>query len=304
MIMLPARPLPSPQCHSLRSKWLILVLWSIEVGHILSWSPLRIHTDSISRNGPLCDRPISKIYAGAANNSNSNTTSSNSSNNNDTSQDELLERARQLREQARAMEDDLRRNPSRSLSTSSSTSSTTSSVPVEYTELASSVWTISYRFSSQPAPADDQDRETKRETRRMFYTGKIQIRFQKDGYSEQVKLTQPPPSDIQIVKVWGWDQETSSDDQQEYILFSMDVKLPPSDPDLPNQTVRYYFQARIETEKTQKSTKSILQLRDGTITVKKDVAEQTNGRWGLFNVAGILSQFRYCGDFVAKASSS
>ena len=80
----------------------------------------------------------------------------------------------------------------------------------------------------------------------------------------------------------------------------MDVKLPASDPDLPSQTERYYFQARVDDE----TPNGGIALSDGTITVKKDVAEQTKGRWGLFNVAGILSQFRYCGDFVAKPSSS
>jgi hypothetical protein len=263
---------------SLRSTRLILVilLFTIQIQYIQRYK---------------CDRPRSAFFAG--------TTSNNSSNNNE--QDDLLERARQLREQARAMEDDLRKTPSRSSSTSSLISSATSTGTVEYTELANSVWTISYRFSSQPDPADDIRQDTKKESPKKFYTGKIQIRLKEDGYSEQLKSI-PPPSDIQIAKVWGWDKETSNEDKQEYVLFSMDVKIPASDPNIPNQIERYYFQARVDNENVT-NAKSVLQLRDGTITVKKDIAEQTNGRWGLFNVAGILSQFRYCGDFVAKASS-
>ncbi|KAG7354790.1 hypothetical protein IV203_004146 [Nitzschia inconspicua] len=179
---------------------------------------------------------------------------------------------------------------------------------VEYTELENSIWTISYRFSSQP-PLENNDNYNKKDSNAMpfrtFYSGNFRIRLKDDGYSEYLSTEldfSSSKSDIRIVKIWGWDKETSNEDRQDYLLFSMDLKLPGSDPDLPNQTERYYFQARIDWG-TPKG-KSILQLRDGTITVKKDVAEQTKGRWGLFNVAGILSQFRYCGDFIAKATTS
>jgi hypothetical protein len=125
-------------------------------------------------------------------------------------------------------------------------------------------------------------------------------------------MTRPQPqqstssNDIKVVKIWGWDQETSNEDNMDYLLFSMDVTFPDTDPDLPSQTQRYYFQARIDRDNNSSSNNNInnnIVLRDGTITVKKDVAETTKGRWGLFNVAGILSQFRYCGDFLAKPSS-
>jgi hypothetical protein len=69
---------------------------------------------------------------------------------------------------------------------------------------------------------------------------------------------------------------------------------------LPNQKEHYYFQARVDRD----SSTGIISLRDGTITVKKDVTERTKGRWGLFNLAGMESQSRYCGDFVAKPSST
>jgi len=82
----------------------------------------------------------------------------------------------------------------------------------------------------------------------------------------------------------------------------MDVQLPASDPAtklLKNGKDRFYFQARID-----KSKSGAITLADGTVTVKKDVSEKTKGMWGLFQVAGILSQFRYVGEFIAKPSSS
>lgn len=85
----------------------------------------------------------------------------------------------------------------------------------------------------------------------------------------------------------------------------MDVKFPNSDPDFSDQKERYYFQARIEQEQdsisaSASASSAAIALKDGTITVKKDITEKTGGMWGLFNVAGILTEFRYCGDFVAK----
>jgi hypothetical protein len=216
------------------------------------------------------------------------------------SDEDLLEKARLLREEAKAMEEDLR--TSRPMSKTFATSKPTTT-PTIYTKLEDSVWTISYRFSSQPAPENDEkDDNTAKNKFRIFYSGKMDVRLKADGYSERMQQApsnaDPNSNDIDVVKIWGWDRETSNEDGKDYVLFSMDVQMRGSDPDLPSQKERYYFQARVDDNGT-----GGIELKDGTITVKKDVAEQTKGRWGLFNVAGILSQFRYCGDFVAKPSS-
>ena len=203
---------------------------------------------------------------------------------------DLLEKARKLREEASLLEDDLRAN---------APTSSAADVPaaVVNTKLEESKWILTYRFSSQPSPKDSEDDEI---AAKEFYSGKINLLLKEDGYSEQITIqdaSSKNKDDIQIEKIWGWDRETSNEDNLDYLLFSMDVKFPASDPDLANQAERYYFQARIETE-----TSGGIALKEGTITVKKDVTEKTGGMWGFFNVAGILTEFRYTGDFVAKAS--
>jgi len=235
----------------------------------------------------------------------------------------LLEKARVLREEAASMENDLR--SSGSASSSSSDISIPVPVVVVNTQLEDSIWTLSYRFSSQPITKDNNNKnknkniQEQQQQENRFYSGKINLRLKEDGYSEQIIIKNneeeetSSSDDIEIIKIWGWDRETSSEDDLDYLLFSMDVKLPESDPTTTtksnskkNQIERYYFQARIDTEQesiNNKNENNILVLKDGTITVKKDVTEKTNGRWGLFNVAGILTEFRYCGDFVAKPSS-
>ncbi|OEU08868.1 hypothetical protein FRACYDRAFT_264449 [Fragilariopsis cylindrus CCMP1102] len=226
----------------------------------------------------------------------------------DNSNDFLLEKARALRAEASVMENDLRSSSSLNIS------SPQMAVPVviSNTQLEDSIWTLSYRFSSQPIPKDNTSNNNNQEQQQknIFYSGKINLRLKENGYSEQVVLKKNEEEtsgsdDIEITKIWGWDRETSSEDDLDYLLFSMDVKLPESDPTTKlnskkNQNERYYFQARIDTE--QENNRSVLVLKDGTITVKRDVTEKTNGRWGLFNVAGILTEFRYCGEFVAKPS--
>lgn len=211
---------------------------------------------------------------------------------------ELLERARKLREEVSLMEEDLksRASPDTTLSPSIIVN-----IPVEINnkQLEESTWTLSYRFSSQPVPKDNIENINEAQTRPIaFYSGKIDILLRQDGYSEEIAngTKNNKENDIEIIKIWGWDRETSRQDDLDYLLFSMDVGFPPSDPELPNQKERYYFQARIEEEA------GGIVLKEGTITVKKDVTEKTGGRWGLFNVAGILTEFRYCGDFIARAS--
>ena len=203
---------------------------------------------------------------------------------------ELLERARRLREEASVLEDNLR-------ASSPASASASAEMPVAAIvniQLEESKWTLTYRFSSQPSPKEPKDDEPPK----TFYSGKLNLLLKEDGYSEQIIESKSKTDDIiEIIKIWGWDRETSNEDNLDYLLFSMDVKFPNTDPDLSNQTERCYFQARIE-----QSSDGSISLKEGTITVKKDVTEKTGGMWGLFNVAGILTEFRYTGDFVAKAS--
>lgn len=218
---------------------------------------------------------------------------------------DLLEKARILREEATLMEDDLRA----ATSSATASSSTIVDAPVAIIvnkQLEDSIWTLSYRFSSQPAPKEsNNDNNNETPTPMTFYSGKLDILLKADGYSERIIAKENTDAntnketDIEIVKIWGWDRETSDEDDLDYLLFSMDVQFPESDPDLSNRKERYYFQARVEQDTNDKS----IALKEGTITVKKDVTEGTGGMWGLFNVAGILTEFRYCGDFVGKASS-
>lgn len=221
---------------------------------------------------------------------------------------DLLERARRLREEANLMEDDLRATTGDRASAASLSTENTPKANIVNKQLEESIWTLSYRFSSQPASeADDKSSSTNNYSESplsstKFYSGKLKLLLKKDGYSEQIVgkgNERNNEKDIEIVKVWGWDRETSNEDNLDYLLFSMDVRFPVSDPDLANQKERYYFQARIEEDT---GTTEGISLKEGTITVKKDVTEKTGGMWGLFNVAGILTQFRYCGDFVAKAT--
>jgi hypothetical protein len=304
----------------------LLVLWAVMI--ILEGSRCKMANGWC--NVAVLPRPRGQVAAVARKSSSSpsssvatTTTLAMSSNNEQSNQDELLERARRLREEARVMEEGLRGGGG----ASSRVTTTTTATPVTYTRLEDSVWTVSYRFSSQPgAPsppdADGRRRKSNGDTTtttpavpRTFYSGTVTIRFRGDGYSERLDTSMEenqlePNSDrqptnrnnnLRISKIWGWDQETSNDgnDGRDYLLFSVDVTLPESDPDRPLQTDRFYFQARVERDRIDKRT---LSLRDGTITVKRDVAETTKGRWGIFNVAGILTEFKYVGDFVAKPS--
>jgi len=212
----------------------------------------------------------------------------------------LLDKAKQLREEAQTLEVQVRGSKK-----TSSEEPLAPKAAVVITDLKDSTWIISYRFSSQPQ--NDKDNQKDGEPKAVFYSGKATLWLKSDGYSELVSSTTTSPQDsnnnnIEIVKVWGWDEEYSQEDEKQYLLFSMDVQLPASDPAtklLKNGKDRFYFQARID-----KSKSGAMSLADGTVTVKKDVSEKTKGMWGLFQVAGILSQFRYVGEFIAKPSSS
>jgi hypothetical protein len=198
-------------------------------------------------------------------------------------QEELLAKAKELRKEAKEMEVKLRESKP-----ISSTTTMDCAAATKVTDLDDSIWQLSYRFSSQPKDDDDSILTN--------YSGKITIRLTPDGYSEIVSKNDDP---LVIQKVWGWDEEYSQEDEQQYLLFNMDVLFPKSDPKLALVQERCYFQARIEKEESDGS----LVLKEGTVTVKKDVAEKTNGVWGLFKVAGILTEFRYVGDFIAKPAT-
>lgn len=205
---------------------------------------------------------------------------------------DLLEKAKKLRAEAGLLEQKLREtNPAIEAETRNTI------LPTTVKNLEDAVWTLSYRFSSQPKGDDD-------DVILPNYSGKLTIRLTPDGYSEIVSSPETGTSTTDakaliISKVWGWDEENSREDDKQYLLFSMDVQFPQSDPKRPNQVERCYFQARIDREKD-----NAIVLADGTVTVKKDVAEKTKGRWGLFQVAGILTEFRYVGDFIAKPTSA
>jgi len=182
-------------------------------------------------------------------------------------QDELLQEASRLREEARALEASMDRAPAQDQEKATLT----------YSKIEDSVWMISFRFSNEP-DSDDEERK------RRFFSGQLKVLFKADGFTDVLSSD----SDLQIAKVWGWDVETSAEDGLEYLLFSMDAFVN-------DTTQRFYFQARKEEDCT---------LQEGTVTIKQDIVEakKTPSMWGLFSPAGILAQFRYVGNFVAKPS--
>jgi hypothetical protein len=227
-------------------------------------------------------------------NSNQSHLSDSPSNDNSQESKNLLEKAKNLRKEAGLLEQKLRETKA-ATATSNAIDTSNTNIPTKVTKLEDSVWKLSYRFSSQPKD-DDED------TILPNYSGKLTIRLTPDGYSEIVSSTDTSNADnnsLVISKVWGWDVEYSQEDDQQYLLFSMDVQFPKSDPKRPNQVERCYFQARLDKE-----IDNTIVFQDGTVTVKKDVSEKTKGRWGLFQVGGILTEFRYVGDFIAKPTSA
>mmetsp|Transcript_6575 Transcript_6575/g.19307 ORF Transcript_6575/g.19307 Transcript_6575/m.19307 type:complete len:319 (-) Transcript_6575:27-983(-) len=230
---------------------------------------------------------------------------------NDDEQLSIREQASKLRQEAEELEKALRQDPNTKKSKNASSQQPAATV-ISVFQLEDSTWTFRYRFSSQPEPKDSNKNSNNNEStassyKPTFYSGSASIRLRNDGYSELVDHSpRIADNDIKIGKVWGWDQEYSSKDDENYLLLSMDVQFPNTDPMLPQQSERYYFQARIDegAETSSSNNKKSLLLNDGTITCKKDITDKTGGRWGLFQVAGILTEFRYVGDFIAKPSAS
>jgi hypothetical protein len=167
----------------------------------------------------------------------------------------------------------------------------------EYTNVEDSVWVVSYRFSNEPE-SDLDDNE-----RRRFFAGKLTVKFRRDGFTDLIRheSTGPKSELSDIAKTWGWDVEMSKDRkdngaESEYILFSVDFNLASAGENTDMMKERIYFQARVQRDDRTR----IISFTEGTATVKRDVV-QSSARWGLFSPAGILAQFRYVGDFVAKA---
>ncbi|KAL7568726.1 hypothetical protein ACA910_021720 [Epithemia clementina (nom. ined.)] len=157
----------------------------------------------------------------------------------------------------------------------------------KYQDMKDSFWVLSYLFASQPEPKNVKDEDRVQPPR---FRGKLTLQFKADGYTDVV--SHESDDALEIVKAWGWDVETSNDDGMDYLLFSIDVVLPGSD----GKKERIYMQAK------QVESSGEISLKDGTVTIKQDVTE-TGSRWGMFSPKGILAEFRYVGDFVARPSS-
>eukprot|EP00571_Detonula_confervacea_P012666 CAMPEP_0172312734 /NCGR_PEP_ID=MMETSP1058-20130122/18533_1 /TAXON_ID=83371 /ORGANISM="Detonula confervacea, Strain CCMP 353" /LENGTH=257 /DNA_ID=CAMNT_0013026277 /DNA_START=44 /DNA_END=814 /DNA_ORIENTATION=- len=160
---------------------------------------------------------------------------------------------------------------------SSSTEATQYTKPVECLDLNDSCWEITYRFANEPVSNNDDDEgKNKNKPQRKSYGGKLQLQFRGDGYTDILSPlgetdTSSSSSTANFPKLWGWDLETSAEDELDYILFSADVILPPPI----SSSERFYFQARIDREG---KNKDILLLNDGSVTVKRNV-EAPGGGW-------------------------
>ena len=265
----------------------VAALWvfgSIRVGaFLLEWPMTRSPS---SRNFSLNETPQSPSFDG---------------NNGNNPNIELLKRAARLRKEIQELESQV--TPRRPTTPQSAGTVETA---VEYTDISDSAWSFTYRFSDEPEPSDDTSSDKSEETRRRrFYNGKVVLKFRSDGYTEILEQEQvlgsveSPSRKAEIVKVWGWDIEESNevdDGERKYLLFSMDVKLPQPNGGTTQQ--RFYYQARLNEDPRFKT----ISLSEGTVTIKSDVV-QKSVRWGFFSPAGILAQFRYVGDFVAKPAT-
>jgi len=171
---------------------------------------------------------------------------------------------------------------------------------VVYTSLGDSTWEVSYRFASDAVKRDDDDNNDEEMKTLVFYSGKVSIQLTNDGFTNILESESTSKSTLTFQKFWGWDEETSNEDELQYILFSADVDLPSSDPNYDekkkqNNSIRFYFQCEVIRD----SRIGEITMRDGTVTLKKDI-KPPGGFWGVFNGGGILAQFRYCGECLMK----
>ena len=205
--------------------------------------------------------------------------------------EDLLEAASRLRKEAEELEMAVRGNKS----SDASSDKKPVSLQTKFTSFEDSSWTISYRFASDALPQGDDDDEEE-DVKVTYYSGKVKIVLTADGYTNMIDDEENSSSSkLSFEKFWGWDEETSREDDLQYILFSADVMLPTSDPNFEKKPTRFYFQSQVDRD----SRTGEISLRDGTVTVKKDI-EPPGGFWGVFNAGGILAQFRYCGNFLMK----
>ncbi|GAX22479.1 hypothetical protein FisN_14Hh095 [Fistulifera solaris] len=196
---------------------------------------------------------------------------------------EVLKKAAALREEANRLEESLKAN--RPAKGSNIRPQPKAPPMTSYKSMKDSTWTLTYRFADRP-----ESRDVTSPSERNLYNGKLTVIFLNDGYSEVVRHES---TNVKVQKVWGWDVERSSDDDNEYLLFSVDFVLPSIGKE------RFYFQAR-------KSVDGIgnISLAEGTITVKQDVVDSKASRWSLFSPRGILAEFRAVGEFIGKPSTA
>ncbi len=147
------------------------------------------------------------------------------------------------------------------------------------------------------------------------------LKFKSDGYTDVIlrddaKSNNANINNLIFQKVWGWDREISNTDNLEYLLFSADVVLPQRTSNSDNigteiigsMEERFYFQARIEKDKTKNNA---ISLKDGSVTVKRNVkvpsigGSDRGGWWGIFRGANqILAEFRFVGEFRCRGVPS
>ena len=159
-----------------------------------------------------------------------------------------------------------------------------------------------YRFANEPEYKNEED--VKNKPPRKYYSGKLQLQFKNDGYTDILSNTIGESNNnsnaATFQKVWGWDIETSEQDSLDYILFSADITLPPPI----STSERFYFQARVDSSNGKdddKMKKGVLSLEDGSVTVKRNIEAPAGGWWGIFRGAdGILAQFRQVGGFKCR----
>lgn len=235
-------------------------------------------------------------YASSPIVSSSALSSSSSDDNGSTSEaaEVLRQKATKLRAEADAAEKQL--SPTRA-SRQLAADSTKKEAAVEYFDLKDSCWELSYRFANEPESENDDNRDNK--VLRKFYSGKVQLQFLSDGYTQNLSTNSQAIGEQQAIikKVWGWDLEISDQDSLSYILFSADITLPPPI----DTSERFYFQARVDGGQNDEEGGAMLSLMDGSVTVKRDISAPSGGWWGIFRGAdGILAQFRQLGEFKCR----
>jgi hypothetical protein len=208
--------------------------------------------------------------------------------------EDLRAKALRLREEAGELEAKLRSEQS-SASVKESQEATFIPPPV-YKDVKDSVWTFSYRFASDPVSTTSSEDEEERSSPPTVpsYGGKMTLSLRADGYTDLVSHEPSSPTKgLRVIKAWGWDLETSDEDEKQYILFSVDFEVP----EPTSRTDRFYFQARQEQE-----SNGVISLKEGIVTIKRDVSESTGGPrfWGFLSPKGILARFTYVGNFAAR----